>query len=449
MAVLKANIGGVWVPVTGGGGGGIGLIPGGTTDQVLAKKSDADYDTKWATVSVPDLSGYVRKTGDTMTGLLTGTGGVTFGSPGKWSGYTGIGWGPTGDYLLMADANDTYVSTARAAGSVFLRPGQNGTNQLAIDPNGNHSLGGNLSLGPGVIAAERGDFGWSGIRMGGSKVLGWYQNGDDTWVRSVNDKGVYTGGQMQMATIQCNSTAVISGELHANGSQIICQAINMGNASKITNNGTTGGWYYDQGFLAQCAGGVTRCGYGMHPGGIAGSMSMNSNNGTIFFYNTDGGWYADIWCNTVSQASSIRGKTDVAAWPPKSAGAAVMGASNRLSLIDVVSYRIKPEHALIHATAEGEEPRLHDCDIDDCDGTSDEPCLRVIEQQNPHIGIIIEDLATVLPEAVALDAEGKPGAMRTGTMIGYLLAVCKEQQERIESQQERIEALEHHQQEAA
>jgi hypothetical protein len=119
-----------------------------------------------------------------------------------------------------------------------------------------------------------------------------------------------------------------------------------------------------------------------------------------------------------------------------------MDACNRLSLIDVVSYRIKPELALVQATPEGEERRLHDCETDDCDGTPEEPCTRVREQQNPHIGILIEDLATVLPEAVALDAEGQPGGMRTGTMIGYLLAVCKEQQER-------IEALEQHLQEAA
>lgn len=33
------------------GSDGIGVIPGGTTDQVLVKKSDADYDTEWKTIS--------------------------------------------------------------------------------------------------------------------------------------------------------------------------------------------------------------------------------------------------------------------------------------------------------------------------------------------------------------------------------------------------------------
>jgi hypothetical protein len=93
---------------------------------------------------------------------------------------------------------------------------------------------------------------------------------------------------------------------------------------------------------------------------------------------------------------------------------------------------------------DGGDKRLHDCAVDDCTGTDmdTDPCQRVKDWSNPTIGILIEDLATVLPEAVSLDPDGNPGGMRLGSMIGYLLAVCKEQQER-------IEALESNHQEAA
>jgi len=413
MGVLKVRLpGGPWLPIT-----GVGTNPGISQDQADAR--------------------YVNITGDTMTGLLTGTGGVTLGSPGKWSGYSGLGWGPTGDYLIMADANDTYVSTARPAGSVFLRAGQNSTYELGIHASGNNTLNGNLNLGSNVLAAERGDFGWSGIRLGGSKVLGWFQNGDDTWVRSLGDKGIYTGGQMQAGNMQCNGDMNISGTTTGNHT-------NTRDGYRFTSNGGSGGSWGNGSFIAQKWSGGDTAKFTMHPGGVAKNMGLVTNNGTIFFWNEESTGYADLWCNTVSQASSIRGKTDIAAWPPKSAGSAVMGAANRLSLIDVVSYCMKPELHLIQAetVVEGQESRLHDCDIDDCDGTSAEPCLRVRDQQSLQLGVIIEDLVTVLPEAVAIGPDGEPGAMRLGSMIGYLLAVCKEQQER-------IEALEQSHQEAA
>lgn len=45
------------------------MVPtGGTTGQVLKKKSGTDNDVEWSSI---DLSGYIQKSGDTMTGKLT------------------------------------------------------------------------------------------------------------------------------------------------------------------------------------------------------------------------------------------------------------------------------------------------------------------------------------------------------------------------------------------
>lgn len=116
-----------------------------------------------------------------------------------------------------------------------------------------------------------------------------------------------------------------------------------------------------------------------------------------------------------------------------------MGAASRLALIDVVQYRLDEHQALTDPTDDGSVVD-HDCATSGCEGTAEEPCVRVIDWQNPHIGIIIEDLATVLPEAVALTPSGEFDGMRVASMVGYLLAVCKEQQERIESLEHHLEA---------
>ncbi len=486
VGMLRANVGGLWTDIT-----PAGPIPsGGATGSLLAKKSATDFDSQWITQA---SMGFVLKTGDTMTGQLTinrGSGAmalaivsdgahigfydnsgntrrgylqghadgltisadignlaltcangfasfnnsIRIGQMTAYGGaYGGIGW-TNGQYMVMSDGANSFVS-APGGGFVSVRGGTNGGYQLNINANGNHGIVGNLdhngySISNASTISANGDI-TSGAWMyanGGYIVLGgyggggWFYNGDG-WNRAAWDRAIYTAGALSV------------GHIDANG-------IDTRQAYRITSNGTNGGGWPDHGYLSQ-TGNTNRCGYSMHPGGVAKSMDMIQNNGFVNFLNEAGDGYAQLYCWDITQVSQRKFKQDITPWPAKSVGAAFMGAASRLSLIDVVSYRQRPEFALIQAESllDDETPRLHDCDIDDCDGTSDEPCLRVRDQQNPYIGIIIEDLVTVLPEAVSLDPEGNPGGVRTASMLGYLLAVCKEQQERIEQLERHLEAV--------
>jgi hypothetical protein len=383
-AQLEVSVGGGQALVIRDSGAHIAFWNGANRDAYIQSNSTSGLyiNSERGELALASSTSYVRFPNNIRVGFPTAYPGGPYG---------GVSWS-NGQYLLMSDGNETFVSTP-GSGSVHIRAGTNGTWDLNINNNGWHDMRGHLNMGAYTIH--------------------------------------------NLDNISCNGNQ---------GGTCNLNHVTTYDGCRISSNGSWGTPWDQKGFIANRGSGGNRAGSTMHPGGVAKQWDMAPNDGGVFCHNEDGGWYADIWCNTVAQASSIRGKTDVAAWPPKSAGAAVMGASSRLSLIDVVSYRVKPECHLIHAEsmlpdANGEvHKRLHDCAIDDCDGTPAEPCNRVKDQQNPHIGIIIEDLATVLPEAVSLDLDGKPGAMRMGTMLGYLLAVCKEQQERIEALEHQREA---------
>lgn len=62
----------------------------------------------------------------------------------SYSGYRGVNWG--GNYLIMSNGTDSFVSTPSSTGTVNVRGGINNAYQLQILANGNHVLVGNLAL---------------------------------------------------------------------------------------------------------------------------------------------------------------------------------------------------------------------------------------------------------------------------------------------------------------
>ncbi len=446
MGVLKVREpGGPWLPIT-----GVGTNPG---------ISQADADVR-----------YVNITGDTMTGQLTVNRGpsqlgVAIVGDGSYIGFydntgnvrrgyvqglaTGLYLTGESGYIETNSAVRIGTHPTHTGGAVWT--GDPGVNYMVLQIGGTVFMSGSSET---KLRVGNSDYFTAGAGVNTSHVQhningnaalyfpawggGWNMS-DGSYLRSVNDKHVWLGnGWYGTNGGICVGYSGVSNAGYCgdfNGSVRTGHQTTI-DGCRITSNGGWGNSWGDRSFIAQKGSGGLRAGYTLHPGGIAKQIDCVPNDGNMYFHNEGGDWYCDIWCNTVSQASSIRGKTDVAAWPPRSAGSAVMDACNRLSLIDVVSYRIKPELSLIQA----ETMVVHDCDVDPCDGTSTDPCMRVKDQRNPQIGIVIEDLATVLPEAVAIDGDGNPGAMRLGSMIGYLLAVCKEQQERIETLEHHLEA---------
>lgn len=279
---------------------------------------------------------------------------------------------------------------------------------------------------------------------------GWYMQ-DTSWVRSVNNVGIYTGGAGQFdaslttsgncsvgAGMYCNGIMNYGGSTFNGDCTFACNNIYTGyistrNGYRITSSGSYNGAWQNAGYINQGnTGGEQRTNSSFHTAGIYVAQIGVTTGGGLAAWNGDAGGYEGMTAY-LHDVSSRKFKRDIKPWPAKSVGAGAMGAASRLSLIDVVEYRMK---ALPQNPIESGGVELHDCDVHDCDGTSDAPCGRMLDWENPRIGVIIEDLAAVLPEAVALTPSGFDG-IRIGTMIGYLLAVCKEQQEH-------IEALEHH-----
>jgi len=129
----------------------------------MAKKTyvTPDAGATWVQVAseTTDLSAYVEKTGDTMTGDLTTSGIIRADSDGpdggmvmrRWTGgstYTSLATnGMTGnEYLMISGTGGTYVS-ASAGGDVYIRPNANTSGyQLKVDAAGAHTLGGALDL---------------------------------------------------------------------------------------------------------------------------------------------------------------------------------------------------------------------------------------------------------------------------------------------------------------
>ncbi len=471
LYVRQGGPAGSWIPIT-----GIGTNPGLT-------KTEAD-------------GLYVNVAGDTMTGPLTmggsGAGGgyIMMSTPSgtSWvidgagnefrihrNGLLGIDVSPDAKVVALGTGGAKVGQHPSHGNACFWQSGRDAQGQyIALGIGGdsffNAETTGHLRIGNSEVCYWNNTGFRSNLNLGimGQQHLlfetyggGWYMV-DGTYIRASNNKAIYTAGLIRGDSgFQCGSNYMVTNYqdtdsglywwgdgnvgLVVNGLGIIqCSGVTTTTYElatqsqyRITSNGGNGAAYHNHAFLAQ-NGAAARTGYSMHPGGVAKTMEMMQNNGYVNFINEDGGGYAQLYCWDVTQVSQRKMKQDITSWPPRSAGSAVMGAASRLSLIDVIRYRQLEDHALIDA----ETMERHECGPDSCGCTVEDPCHRVKEWSNPMLGIIIEDLATVLPEAVGLDPDGKPGGMRVGTMIGYLLAVCKEQQER-------IEALEQNYQEAA
>ncbi|HEY3592131.1 MAG TPA: shufflon system plasmid conjugative transfer pilus tip adhesin PilV [Buttiauxella sp.] len=94
-----------------------------------------------------------------------------------------------------------------------------------------------------------GDAGWYSEKHNGGLYMS-----DSQWIRSYNDKGIYTGGQVQAGSILSNGPIVASGTLQANG------RATMGEFIKINGQGTAGAWCPENGLVAvDTTGGILSC----------------------------------------------------------------------------------------------------------------------------------------------------------------------------------------------
>jgi hypothetical protein len=504
---------------------GQGIIPGGAANTVLAKKTNADFDMYWAPLTLPPAStiqGTVTINGATTknSNLILGPADAT--NEGGQIAYYGAGtnkdWfvdnyagvmrfissnkDDTATTIPMAIRPDSmievsgwYIGKHPVHMTAGMWPSGKGANPgsaynlLTYDAGGplllnadgsnveirqNNGLlgrfdGNGLYLGGGrILDCEAVYAGWTGIYIGASHWLGFYNSGDDTWIRSRNAKGIWLDGGWfgcdggisvgRGGALDANYRGDFAGHIRVDNT-VYCSevyapnwsnfgGIHCGNADfgdltvnyvttrsgyRFTSNGGWDGYWANRAYVAQNAsGGAMRTGYAIHPGGVAKSWEMMQNNGYVNLMNEDSGWYGDIYANSIVQVSQRRGKQDIQPWPSVDRTQRI--ASAKLNSIDVISYRVKKEFALIQA----ETMQMHVCPEGDCGGTLENPCYRVREWMRPTLGIVVEDVDPILPEVVSYTMDDAPGGIKANAMLAFLIAVCKEQQIRIEDLERKV-----------
>jgi hypothetical protein len=156
------------------GAAGVGIASGGTTDQVLAKNSSTDYDTKWTTLGTMSIqnANAVAITGGTINGTTVGS---TTPAAGKFTtleatGNTDLGTG-SANYIDVAGGAATVAPVISAQGSdtnitLVLQP--KGTGALQAQKTDSTATGGNAR---GAYAID-----WQLARGAATQVASGYYN---------------------------------------------------------------------------------------------------------------------------------------------------------------------------------------------------------------------------------------------------------------------------------
>jgi hypothetical protein len=203
------------------------------------------------------------------------------------------------------------------------------------------------------------------------------------------------------------------------------------NANYAQTRKVAGGSWGDSCFLANP--GNTMAGYAWHPGGVAGQIRMQVNNGKYHMNNSDAGWYYNIIASGFEVASSVefkRGVIDLAVDRP----------------IDVVR-RLRPRW--FQTPTDLDEPMaiynedgmmietrsmIHDCDLSPhCSGTSEHPCQRVRTFEQGRVGFIAEELAESFPVIAAHDNDGRVIGYDLSGLVALLVGAIHNLNDRIET----------------
>lgn len=307
-----------------------------------------------------------------------------------------------GDYAMLQNASDLFLNTA-ASGI------------------------GHLRVGNGEVAY------WdaNGFRMDGAKSLywpafggGWYMS-DGTWMRSVNDKNVYCGGGWFATegglSIAYNGGTDATWRCRVNSNSWVGGTMN---ANYVESRKVAGGSYADQ--TAMLNPGNTMTGLGFHPGGVAMSIRMQTNNARMHFNNLDSSWYYDIVAASFSVASSLAKKRNVIDLPvarPVDVVRALRPVwfQTPTDLDEPIEVRDDTEH---HNIVE-RRTVVHDCDTSPhCSGSSAAPCQRVLTFEQGRVGFVAEEIERVFPVIASHDPDGSVmGYDSTGLLALVVAAV--------------------------
>lgn len=314
------------------------------------------------------------------------------------------------------------------------------------------------------------------VNMSGTKHIYWKDqnaNGglwmqDGTWVRASpnfytagilgGDGGISSKGGGGMGGYGAGyfvGTVGMTSDLRISGLAICDGNIRSYRNGGSAGDGATDANYYNATFYAAPADahGTSTASISFHPGGVAPQLRVGVNVDTIFVQNSVGTASTSHLSGVLDNTSSRRYKANINTWPLCSGGAAIQSAMDLIMKLRVVTFQFDHHTKLWetphsgrrtealrrlndYARRTGKHPYQlsnHDCDIDPCNGTRDNPCARVIMANKQHFGLVAEEVYEVLPELVALDAERRPEAINALQVGAVAIAGIQELCGRIEA----------------
>lgn len=366
-------------------------------------------------------------------------------------------------------------------GTVATRVGTDGSNSwllsgagyLHLRGIGNLYLDGDTTWLRNTAGGLRGYINTDGIGLYGTRSIyfadyggGWFMQ-DATWIRAVNDKYVYTGG-----VIACNTG--FSGRL-GGGRSLLGTAFDhafygmsgfqdqVRIMKPLTDIGTDRPWYDSQ-LIIQATNGNT----GTHSAcialwvngtvaGLAPVISCYEGGGlgeVISFTNNPNTGYVSLVAAGYLIGSSERTKHDIAPVSSrlidrcrtvraKTWKRNAPAMETRLS-DSFVEENVRRRQFGFKERTPTEADRVsvpHDCEVHGCNGTRENPCSIVHNQNGTKIGLVAEDVYEVLPEIVAIDDEHKPVAIDVGGLAGVAWEMVLELADEVAALRAEIEAL--------
>jgi hypothetical protein len=159
---------------------------------------------------------------------------------------------------------------------------------------------------------------------------------------------------------------------------------------------------------------------------------------------------AQVMAQAHPTESSRRWKKNITDWPMRAGGAAVERAIDKIDRLRPVTFEradyddwelptgrrlqalkrlndFNDHRDLEHFTGYP----AHDCEIHDCIGDKDNPCVRVLNTKGTKYGMIAEEVVEVFPEAVHLDKDRQPDGIDYAMITTVLVAAVKELKEEL------------------
>lgn len=197
---------------------------------------------------------------------------------------------------------------------------------------------------------------------------------------------------------------------------------------------------------------------GFHPGGVAPQLRVGYGIDKIYVRGSDGVATSTLEGELID-TSSRRYKQNISSWPGKSLSAGALDPVTIVRALRPVKFQYDEKGALSEVMSERREKALkrlndyaertgnekyerplHDCAKNDCKGTVDDPCQRVVKHQTGKLGFIAEEIVDLIPEAVSLDENKQPSGLSATAMLAVVVSAFQGAMDRIEALEAQLAA---------